>query len=227
MSGSISSSSVQQKPSTPDAEPCGSGEVNRASEAGPVMVDQKRSAAARIRSRARLVAQGVLSLMLVAAIFAYLFRGIDLTQVWAEITAMTPLELAGLLTIVAWNLATYALVPVTAGLSFWRIMMVTQAATAVANTVPNTVPTVGPAIGTGLTYRMLGSWGYSRSRATTALLVSGVWNSLVKLGLPVLALACSPSRATPPQSGSVPRWSASPGWPPRSWCSCCCCAASS
>ena len=153
------------------------------------MVDQKRSAAARIRSRARLVAQGVLSLMLVAAIFAYLFRGIDLTQVWAEITAMTPLELAGLLTIVAWNLATYALVPVTAGLSFWRIMMVTQAATAVANTVPNTVPTVGPAIGTGLTYRMLGSWGYSRSRATTALLVSGVWNSLVKLGLPVLALA--------------------------------------
>src|SRR5215212_3006055 len=184
MSGSISSASVQQKPSTPDAEPCGSGEVNRASEAGPVMVDQKRSAAARIRSRARLVAQGVLSLMLVAAIFAYLFRGIDLTQVWAEITAMTPLELAGLLAIVAWNLATYALVPVTAGLSFWRIMMVTQAATAVANTVP----TVGPAIGTGLTYRMLGSWGYSRSRATTAVLVSGVWNSLAKLGLPVLAL---------------------------------------
>src|SRR5215204_1837963 len=185
MSGSISSSSVQQKPSTPDAEPCGSGEVNRASEAGPVMVDQKRSAAARIRSRARLVAQGVLSLMLVAAIFAYLFRGLDLTQVWAEITAMTPLELAGLLAIVAWKLATYALVPVTAGLSFWRVMMVSQAATAAANTVP----TVGPAIGTGLTYRMLGSWGYSRSRATTAMLVSGVWNSLVKLSLPVLALA--------------------------------------
>jgi len=97
---------------------------------------------------------------------------------------MTSLELAGLLAIVAWNLATYALVPVTAGLGFWRIMIVTQAATAVANTVP----TVGPAIGTGLTYRMLGSWGYSRSRATTAMLVSGVWNSLAKLGLPVLAL---------------------------------------
>ena len=98
---------------------------------------------------------------------------------------MTPLELAGLLAIVAWNLATYALVPVTPGLSFWRVMMVSQATTAAANTVP----TVGPAIGTGLTYRMLGSWGYSRSRATTAMLVSGVWNSLVKLSLPVLALA--------------------------------------
>jgi uncharacterized membrane protein YbhN (UPF0104 family) len=147
-------------------------------------VDQKELAPAKPRSRTRLVVQGVLSLMLVAVMFSYLLQGIDLAEVWAEITAMTPLELAALLVIVAWNLATYALVPVTAGLSFWRIMMVTQAATAAANTVP----TVGPAIGTGLTYRMLGSWGYSRSRTTTAMLVSGVWNSLVKLGLPVLAL---------------------------------------
>jgi uncharacterized protein (TIRG00374 family) len=149
-----------------------------------LIVDQKQSAPARLHSHTRLVVQGVLSLVLVAVIFRYLLGGIDLAEVWAEITAMTSLELAGLLAIVAWNLATYALVPVTAGLSFWRIMMVTQAATAVANTVP----TVGPAIGTGLTYRMLGSWGYSRSRATTAMLVSGVWNSLAKLGLPVLAL---------------------------------------
>jgi uncharacterized protein (TIRG00374 family) len=36
---------------------------------------------------------------------------------------------------------------------------------------------------------MLGQWGYSRSRAAGAVLVSGVWNSFVKLGLPVLALA--------------------------------------
>jgi uncharacterized protein (TIRG00374 family) len=36
---------------------------------------------------------------------------------------------------------------------------------------------------------MLGSWGYSRSKSTTAVLVSGVWNSFIKLGMPVLALA--------------------------------------
>jgi putative heme transporter len=148
-------------------------------------VDQKQAAPAKLRSRTRLVMQGVVSLALVAVIFSYLLHGIDPGEVWAEIADMTPLELTGLLVIVAWNLATYALVPVTAGLSFWRIMMVTQAATAVANTVP----TVGAALGTGLTYRMLGSWGYSRSRTTTAMLVSGVWNSLVKLGLPVLSLA--------------------------------------
>ncbi len=54
--------------------------------------------------------------------------------------------------------------------------------------VTNTVP-AGSAIGIGMTYVMLGQWGYSRSRASVAVLVSGVWNSFVKLGLPVLALA--------------------------------------
>jgi uncharacterized membrane protein YbhN (UPF0104 family) len=73
---------------------------------------------------------------------------------------------------------------VTPGLGFWRAMAMTQATTAVANTVPG-----GSAIGVGMTYSMLWSWGYSRSRSTTAVLVSGVWNSFIKLGLPVLALA--------------------------------------
>jgi hypothetical protein len=65
-------------------------------------------------------------------------------------------------------------------------MGMTQATTAVANTIP---AGVGTAIGIGLTSTMLGSWGYSRSRTTTAVLVSGVWNSFIKLGLPVRALA--------------------------------------
>jgi hypothetical protein len=78
-----------------------------------LIVDQKQSAPARLHSHTRLVVQGVLSLVLVVVIFSYLLRGIDLTEIWAEITAMTPLEVAGLLAIVAWNLATYELVPVT------------------------------------------------------------------------------------------------------------------
>jgi uncharacterized membrane protein YbhN (UPF0104 family)/membrane-associated phospholipid phosphatase len=58
-----------------------------------------------------------------------------------------------------------------------------------ASAVTNTVPTVGPAIGVGMTYTMFRSWGYSGSRISVAVLVSGVWNAFVKLGLPVLALA--------------------------------------
>jgi uncharacterized protein (TIRG00374 family) len=138
--------------------------------------------------RTRRIVQVVLSLILVVAIFYFLLRGIDLGQVWADIRALTWLELATLLAISGWNLATYALVwmSVTPGLRFWRAMVMTQSTTAVANTVP---AGVGAAIGIGMTYTMLGSWGYSRSRASVAVLVSGVWNSFAKLGLPVLALA--------------------------------------
>jgi putative heme transporter len=138
--------------------------------------------------RTRRIVQVGLSLVLVVAIFYYLLRGIDLATVWAEIQALTWLEMATLVGIAGWNLCTYAWVwmSVTPGLSFWRAMVMTQATTAVANTIP---AGVGAAIGIGMTYTMLGSWGYSRSKSTTAVLVSGVWNSFIKLGLPVLALA--------------------------------------
>jgi putative heme transporter len=149
------------------------------------MVDQEPTAAKR-RSPTRTVIGVLVSLVLVVAIFYFLLRDIDLRLVWAEIRAMTWLEDATLAAIAAWNLATYAFVwmSVTPGLSFWHAFMMTQATTAVANTVYG-----GSAIGIGMTYSMLGRWGYSRSRTTTAVLVSGVWNSFVKLGLPVLALA--------------------------------------
>jgi uncharacterized protein (TIRG00374 family) len=149
------------------------------------MVNQAPPATTR-RSRTRLLFQVVLSLVLVVAIFYFLRKKFDPAEMWTAISAMTWLELATLGLLAAWNLCTYAFVwmSVTPGLGFWRAMMMTQATTAVANTVPG-----GSAIGIGMTYSMLGSWGYSRSRSTTAVLVSGVWNSFIKLGMPVLALA--------------------------------------
>ena len=64
------------------------------------------------------IVQGVLSLVLVVAIFYYLLTKIDLAQVWAAITAMTWQELATLALLAIWNLCTYALVwmSVTPGL---------------------------------------------------------------------------------------------------------------
>lgn len=151
------------------------------------MVEQAPPAAKR-RSRTRLVVQGVVSLVLVVAIFYFLLKKIDPAQVWAAIAGMTWLELAILGLLAIWNLCTYAFVwmAVTPApqLSFGHAMVMTQSTTAVANTVP-----AGAAVGIGMTYTMLGSWGYSRSKATTAVLVSGVWNSFIKLAMPVLALA--------------------------------------
>ncbi|HEV8372422.1 MAG TPA: UPF0104 family protein, partial [Actinomycetota bacterium] len=150
------------------------------------MTTDQQPPAAKRRSPTRTAIGVLVSLVLVVAIFYFLLRDIDLHLVWAEIQALTWLEDAVLAVIAAWNLATYAFVwmSVTPGLSFWHAFVMTQSTTAVANTVYG-----GSAIGIGMTYSMLGKWGYSRSRTTTAVLVSGVWNSFVKLGLPVLALA--------------------------------------
>jgi uncharacterized protein (TIRG00374 family) len=149
------------------------------------MVEQAATAREH-RSPGRRALQIVLSLALVAAIFYFLLRGVDFQQVRAHIAAMTWIELATLFGVAAWNVLTYAFVwmSVTPGLSFGRAMIMTQSSTAVANTVPG-----GAAIGVGMTYAMLSGWGVSRSRTTLAILVSGVWNSFIKLGLPVLALA--------------------------------------
>lgn len=131
-------------------------------------------------SRAKLLG----SLLLAAAIFAFLFRRVDVAGVRAEIQEMTWLELATVALIAGWNQVTYWLLwmAVTPGLGSGHAL--TQAGTAVTNTVPG-----GSGIGVGLAYAMLDSWGFSRARSTLAVLVTGVWNTFIKLVLPVLALA--------------------------------------
>ena len=147
---------------------------------------QAGESTAKRASRAKLAARIVLALALIVVIFWYLLRDISLADVWAAIAAMTWIELVGLAVIAAWNLVTYAFVwmTVTPGLRFGRAMVMTQATTAITNTVP-----AGSAVGIGMTYAMLGSWGFSRGRTTIAVLVSGVWNAFAKLAIPVLALA--------------------------------------
>jgi putative heme transporter len=150
------------------------------------MSEQATEATTKRSSPAKMTLRVAVSLVLIAVIFWYLLKDISLADVWAAITAMTWGELAGLAVVAAWNLCTYAFVwmTVTPGLSFGRAMVMTQATTAITNTVP-----AGSAIGIGMTYAMLHSWGFSRSRTTIAVLVSGVWNAFAKLAIPVLALA--------------------------------------
>jgi uncharacterized membrane protein YbhN (UPF0104 family) len=62
--------------------------------------------------------------------------------------------------------------------------VLTQSTTAVSNAVP-----AGGAVAVGLTYTMLGSWGFSGSRTTLMVVVTGIWNNFLKLGMPIFALA--------------------------------------
>ncbi|MBJ7452876.1 MAG: flippase-like domain-containing protein, partial [Blastococcus sp.] len=143
---------------------------------------------------------GFLSVALVAGVFLwFLPQFTSLADVWTSVQDMTWVELAVLVLAAAWNLATYQFVMVstTPGLTLRQAFVSTQTTTAVSNTVIG-----GAAISLGLTYAMNTSWGFSRSRTSVALLVSGLWNNFAKLGLPVLALALL-ALSAPPSAGRI------------------------
>jgi uncharacterized protein (TIRG00374 family) len=136
----------------------------------------------------RRVVGALVPFLLVLGVLVYMLQQfVDVEEVWTAIRSMTWLEVVTLLIAAAVNLATYGwlMVCTTPGLTFRQAMVVTEASTAVANTVPG-----GGALGVAVTVGMLRSWGFSSSRTTVSMLVSGVWNNFAKLALPVLALAC-------------------------------------
>jgi putative heme transporter len=127
------------------------------------------------------------SVALVVAIFYYVLPQVaDFSEVWRQIRALTGIELITLLLLATWNLVTYCFVWVASlpGLRYPQAAVVANSSNAVASTVPG-----GGAIAIGLTYSMLGSWGFSRGRSTISVLLSGVWNNFAKLAMPVIALA--------------------------------------
>ena len=137
--------------------------------------------------RLRQCLRVAVSLAVAGALFAYIFRSMaDVSEVGDAIASMTGLELLALGVVAVWNLATYwmLVVAATPGLTYPQAMVLVESTTAVANALPG-----GSAVAVGLTYTMLGSWGFSKSRSTMSVIVSGLWNSFAKLGMPVLALA--------------------------------------
>ncbi len=137
--------------------------------------------------RARQTVRGLVSLAVVAVVFVGVLPQIaDFGDVWGEIRAMTPVEVATLVLAAIWNLISYLFVvlPAAPGLTIAQGFVLTESTTAVSNTVPG-----GAAVGVGMTYAMYSGWGFPRSESALAILVSGIWDSFMKLGLPVVALA--------------------------------------
>ena len=133
------------------------------------------------------VIQATLSLVVVAAIFGFALPQVaDFGEVWAQITAMTPAEMIALLSVACWNIVSYWFVMIASlpGSNVWQSMKVNGASTSITNTLPG-----GSALGIGVTFGMYRSYGFKRSDVGRAVLVSGVWNNFVKLGMPVAALA--------------------------------------
>jgi len=101
-------------------------------------------------------------------------RGLD-WQDWALLAAAVVL-----------NIATFpppwmAALP---GLGYRQAMAMTQASTALSIVSP-----AGAAVGMGASYSMLRSWRYPSAAVTLAVAIAGIWNQLMNLVFPVIALA--------------------------------------
>ena len=138
-------------------------------------------------TRWKQVVSALFSIGLVIAVTWYFLpQFTSVSEIKASIQSMTTLELVTLGVAALWNLVTYTFVMVTTmpGLTYPQAFVVTESSTAVSNTGPG-----GGAIGIAMNYSMYSSWGFSRSRGSVSLLLSGVWNNFAKLGLPIVAVA--------------------------------------
>ncbi|MET0477562.1 MAG: YbhN family protein [Actinomycetota bacterium] len=150
------------------------------------MAQSEEAAAGRRPSRRQLVVRLLLAVVVIAVVdLGLLTKLVDVSQVWATLRAMTWLELATLLVAAVWNLVSYMLPQLAAlpGLSLGQAALESHTSTAVGNLLP-----AGQAVGLGVTYRFYTSYGFGGGPITLSLLVQGVWNNFVKLGMPVVAL---------------------------------------
>ncbi|HEY4604184.1 MAG TPA: YbhN family protein [Blastococcus sp.] len=134
----------------------------------------------------RRVLPPALSVVLVGAVFFwFLPQFTSISAIWVSVRSMSALQIGILVVAALWNLASYQFVMTATmpGLTFRQAAVSTESTTAVSNTLVG-----GAAIALGLTYAMNSSWGFSRSRTSVSLLISGLWNNFAKLGLPVLAI---------------------------------------
>jgi uncharacterized protein (TIRG00374 family) len=141
---------------------------------------KRRSAAARLLAI-------VVSLAVVAGVFVFaLPRIANYGEVWQQVKSLSWPWIIVLLLAVLLNTATYAPPWVAAlpGLSYLHATRVTLASTAMTMVAPG-----GAAVGMATSYAMLRAWGFRGRAVGLAVVVTSVWNQLVILGIPILAVA--------------------------------------
>jgi len=107
------------------------------------------------------------------------------SQIADVLSRLTPLEVAALTLLWAVGLWSYSfmLTGTLPGLTRAQAVTVNVTGSAVSNLLP-----LGGAVGLATTFAMLRIWGFAPSQVALSALVTGVWNVLAKLGLPLAGL---------------------------------------
>ncbi|MEM9655992.1 MAG: lysylphosphatidylglycerol synthase transmembrane domain-containing protein, partial [Actinomycetota bacterium] len=137
------------------------------------------------RNRRWWLQAGLLPVVLVAAFGVALPRFAGYDEVWSVAKDLDPKWLPALLVLGAINLVAPSLSFRAAldGLRLRDAVVMDWATTLVTNLIPG-----GSALAVGLTWSMLRSFGLATGAIARAIAVTGVWDLLIKLGVPLLAV---------------------------------------
>src|SRR6478609_5661569 len=142
----------------------------------------------RGRSRGRVFLQALLGLGLAAGLLVWglpHFAHTSWPQVWQvlnRVPTTTALMLFGGV-VLGLYCYTFTLTGSLPGLRHWQALIVNVAGSSVGNLLPG-----GGAAGLAATYTICRSWGFSRRDISTSAIVTGVWNVLARIALPLVAI---------------------------------------
>lgn len=138
--------------------------------------------------RTRQVVQAVVGLGLATGLIVWglpFFAKTTWGEVLAVLRGIPLLHAVGFQGLMLLGLWAYTLTIVASlpGLSHYRALVVNLCGSSVGNLLPG-----GGAAGLAATYAICRSWGFNRAAVSTSALVTGVWNTLARLVLPVVAI---------------------------------------
>jgi putative heme transporter len=139
-----------------------------------------------VSGRRRQMALGALGLVVVVVTFAVVLPRIaDYGEVWELVSALDRTWLLALAGAVALNIVTFAPPWMIAlpGLRLRQALPFTQASTALTYVAPG-----GGIVGMAGSYGLLRAWGFGSREVARAVTLTGIWNQLANLLLPVVAV---------------------------------------
>ncbi|HEU5455752.1 MAG TPA: lysylphosphatidylglycerol synthase domain-containing protein [Nocardioides sp.] len=139
-------------------------------------------------SRTKQVLQTVVGLGLAAAMLIWglpYFAKTSWTDIWSVIRTIPlshALAFQALMLVGLWSY-TFTFTGSLHGLSHVKALILNLCGSSVSNLLPG-----GGAVGLAATYAICRSWGFSRRATSTSVIVTGVWNVLARIALPVVAI---------------------------------------
>jgi putative heme transporter len=139
-----------------------------------------------VTSRQRKLILGAIGLVVVIVTFAVVLPKVaNYADVWEVVVDLDGVWIAALVGAIALNIVTFAPPWMLAlpGLRFRQALPFTQASTAFTYVAPG-----GGIVGMAGSYGLLRTWGFGSGEVARAVTITGIWNQLANLVLPVLAV---------------------------------------